>query len=123
MKLHFTIIDRVGNVQSKGLIEGTEEEVLKSCFYRLVSDERSMQWVKDAYNLFDLDGKSAKEVMRTVELLLEADDDNAEDLFLTEVTDDLGDFFEELRGLFNADVGADFVEMSEEQTTVLVKIS
>lgn len=125
MKLYHAIIDQVGNVVSKGAIEGnTKVEVFKALLAVQLSGEKMIQEVKDCFDVHMLHDKPIAEVMTFISSQQEeGDDTHVEDLNLSTTTDDVAAYFSNVLRVMNGPVGTDHDEVTEDQTIILVKLA
>lgn len=122
MKIWYGVIDASGNVHAKGSVEGTAREVIKQLISALFSGEKSLRQVDDLFNEHLLDAYTPSELVGWIADLND-DDEESDVLGLYEVSDEPGAFYKRVLALMDGDVGDDLEEVTETQTTLLVKLS
>lgn len=125
MQLYYAIIDPVGNIEAKGIIEGdSDRDVFKSILAVQLSGMKMLQEVKDCFDVHLLHDKPVVDVMAFLAVQDDEDEDpHVEDLNLSATTDNVTEYFANVLRVMDGAVGTDHEEVTEDQTILLIKLS
>lgn len=122
MNIWYAVVGDTGEVFTKGHVSGSGIQVLKQLLCALHSGETKLDAVDALFTEHLLDAHTPAELVKWIADLDE--DDPANDILgLFEVADEPGEFWANVLNLLTSAPGTDHEEVTETQTTLLVKLA